>query len=60
MERSEQLAQMRLLIDYMSRRTTAMADDVHVEQTSAYACPEHARRERQALFSGRPLNLGLS
>lgn len=60
MERAEQIAQARLLADYMRRRTTALAEDVHVEAVSAYTCPQRAARERAVLFGGLPLNLGLS
>lgn len=60
MLRTEQIAQSRLLLDYMNRRTTALADDVHVERTSAYACPKRAARERSDIFARKPLCLGLS
>ena len=59
MERSEQIAQSLKLLDYMNRRTTAMADDIHVEDTSVYASPQRAERERR-MIARLPLNLGLS
>ena len=60
MERSEQIAQAERLIGYLQNRTTAMADDVHVEETAAYASPQRAQREKAELFTRRPINLGLS
>ncbi len=60
MQRSEQITQSLRLLDYMNRRTTAMAEDVHVEDTAAYASPQRAERERRELFARRPLNLGFS
>lgn len=59
MERSEQIAQSLKLLDYMNRRTTAMADDIHTEGTSAYSSPQRAERERQ-MIARMPLNFGLS
>lgn len=60
MQRTEQIAQARKLLDFMNRRTTAMADEVHIEDTSAYASPQRAARERAELFARKPLCLGLS
>lgn len=59
MDRSEQLRQTQRLIDYMANRTTAMADDVHVEDTAAYSSPQRAQRERELILR-RPINFGLS
>ena len=60
MQRAEQIAQSKILMDYLARRTTALAEDVHVEPTSAYSSPQRAQQERQELFARRPLCLGLS
>jgi nitrite reductase/ring-hydroxylating ferredoxin subunit len=60
MERTEQIAQSRKLLDYITKRTTALADDVHIEDIAAYASPQRAERERRELFLRRPLCMGLS
>lgn len=40
--------------------TTTLADDVHVQPTSIYTDAEHLRAERELIFRGRPLAVGLS
>jgi len=55
-----QITLVRRIFDYMDRRSTAMAERVHLEPISAYASAEQAERERQRFFREHPLVLGLS
>src|SRR5262249_30895054 len=60
MDQPTQIALVRRIFDYLDRRSTAMADGVHLEPVHGYVDAERAALEQRHLFQERPLVLGLS
>lgn len=60
MQRDVQLRLMRAVFAHLDAGTTDVADDVHRQPTSAYACRDRLARERAILFRRYPLLVGLS
>ncbi|HXO03579.1 MAG TPA: Rieske (2Fe-2S) protein, partial [Stellaceae bacterium] len=60
MRREEQIVGARKLLDYLSNRTTALADSVYRNPVTDYICPKQAERERDLFFRKGAFNVGLS
>ena len=60
MRREEQIVGARKLLDYLSNRTTALADSVYRNPVTDYICPTQAERERDLFFRKGAFNVGLS
>ena len=59
-QRETQLELARIVQAHVRNGSTALAPDVFRNPVSAYSDPERARHERDRLFRGRPLFMGLS
>src|SRR5258708_33096733 len=59
MRRQDQIAEARKLLAHLDQRTTALADAIYRNPVSDYTCPEQAAREREVLFRGGAINIGL-
>lgn len=59
MEHTEQLALAARLLDYIDRGTLQLGDEVYRQPVDEYVCRAHAARERDRLFRGLPLCVGL-
>jgi len=60
MDRQEELAVGRRLIGHIDGRTTDLADALFRNRTVNYSCRERAALERDKLFRGLPIFMGLS
>ena len=60
MKRETQLELARVLQAHVRNGSTARAPDVFRNPVSAYSDPTRARLERERLFRGKPLFMGLS
>ena len=60
MERPEELAVGRRLLDHVHGRTTDLADAMLRNHVSAYFCRDRARLERDRLFRDQPIFMGLA
>jgi phenylpropionate dioxygenase-like ring-hydroxylating dioxygenase large terminal subunit len=60
MDRQEELAVGRRLIGHIDGRTTDLADALFRNRTVNYSCRERAALERDRLFRGLPIFMGLS
>lgn len=59
MQHSEQVAVAERLFDYIATRRTAEGEDVYLQAVDEYVNPAVAMRERERLFRGAPLCVGL-
>ena len=60
MERQEELAVGRRLLGHIDGRTTDLAEALFRNRTINYSCRERAALERERLFRGQPIFMGLS
>src|SRR6266446_10735867 len=60
MERQEELAVGRRLLDHIEARTTDLAAELFRNRTVNYSCRERAALERERLFRDRPIFMGLA
>ena len=60
MRRQDQIVEARRLLDYLSNRTTALADDIYRNPVIDYTCEKQAERERELFFRKGAFNVGLS
>ena len=60
MNRQEELAVGRRLLGHIDGRTTDLARAMFRNSVAAYSCRDRARLERERLFRGQPIFMGLS
>ena len=60
MKHAIQVEQIRRIFAYMDAKTTAMADDVYLNNVTDYICADQLALERRKLFRDHPLLVGLS
>jgi phenylpropionate dioxygenase-like ring-hydroxylating dioxygenase large terminal subunit len=60
MRRQDQIVEARKLLDYLSNRTTALADGIYRNPVTDYTCENQAARERELFFRKGAFNVGLS
>jgi phenylpropionate dioxygenase-like ring-hydroxylating dioxygenase large terminal subunit len=60
MRREDQIVEARKLLDFISNRTTALAEDIYRNPVTDYTCDKQAERERGLFFRKGAFNVGLS
>lgn len=60
MRREDQIVEARRLLDYLDKRTTALADTIYRNPITDYTCAKQAASERELFFRKGAFNVGLS